>query len=120
MATCWLEKGCHYWEGPEKPGAIAIEVPQRPTPQHVWDGIRWQDDSLGHYVYDKPNYCFVLRPQAEIDAISAEIAKQQVIADNMVLLKFAGLMLMELNAIRAGKPRPQEVTDFIDKAKDYL
>ena len=38
----YLEDGWHYWEGDPRPEAKnVIEVPQRPSPDHIWDGKEW-------------------------------------------------------------------------------
>jgi hypothetical protein len=52
--------------------------------------------------------------------LSTEEAAKEKYLTTMVLEKFARVLLLELNAIRAGQARPQEVTDFIDAVKDYL
>lgn len=116
----WLENGWHYWEGDPRPGANAIEVPQRLSENHVWDGVQWQDNAKGYYYYDNSNYIWVLKTSEAIVAIDAEIIKQQVLNENMVLIKFAKIIFLEINAIRQNQARPQEVTDFINRVKNYL
>ena len=69
----YLEKGIYYWEGSERKGADAIEVPQRPSPNHVWDGSTWQDNSREQYEYDKANKRFNKKSQADIDAAEARL-----------------------------------------------
>jgi exoribonuclease II len=118
--NCWLEQGVHYWEGTEKPQALAIKVPPRPSARHVWDGSQWQDNTNGIYFYDKPNFRWALKSAEEIAAINAELTKKRVLEENLILVKFAKILLLELDAIRAGQVRPQAVKDFIDAVKEYL
>ncbi len=112
----WLEKGYYYYEG-ERPWVSAVQVPRRPSEDHVWDGAAWQDNVLGLYYYDKPNFVWAKKPDSEL---SAETIKARTLAENMVLIKFAKIILMEFDAIRASQPRPPAVVDFINKVKSYL
>ena len=73
--TCWLERGIHYWEGSERPEAIAIQVPPRPSADHIWDGTQWQDNSKYYWDFDAVNYCWFLRSPEEIAVIDAKLQK---------------------------------------------
>ncbi len=83
----------------------------RYIPAEAWQGWRKADihwDEVLQAIVPQP---YPLTP-AEAAAEKFRIT--------MVLEKFAKVLLLELNAIRAGQPRPQEVIDFINAVKDYL
>lgn len=117
--TYWLEKGVHYWEGGERQGAVAIQVPQRPGPDYVWDGTQWQDNSDNLWKYDKPNMVWILKSASEV-AFDREIwVRMKFLSDETLLIGLV-LVMLECNAIRKGEARPAAVQKLIDLLKEYM
>lgn len=81
----------------------------------IWDG--WHKSEVH---WDELLQAVIPEPYPPSPEELAELEKQQVLAENMILIKFAKMVLLDLNAIRAGQPRPEAVIDFINKVKDYL
>jgi len=109
----WLEKGWHYWEGPERPGADAIEISQRLNDNNVWDGNQWQDNSREHYIYDVTIPGFKLKEQIEIDKTEIqlnEVEAEKLVLNNARLAKIFWILGKAILALDAGNPLP---TDFI-------
>ncbi len=83
--------------------------------RHIPD-VAWQGWRKADIHWDETLQAIVPQPYP---LTPAEAAAEKFRA-TMVLEKFAKVLLLELDAIRAGEPRPQKVIDFINAVKDYL
>jgi hypothetical protein len=101
-----------FFDGDEK--AFAQKYGQ----QYASVSVLLTDDQVG-FGWSYKDGLFSPPPGPTPEQIAAQ-QREAVLNENMELLKFARILLLELNAIRAGQPRPQAVTDFIEKVKDYL
>ena len=114
----YLEIGLYYWEGKPKPEADAIEVPQRPNALCIWDGTKWQDNSRQHYIYNKENKCFELRPQAEIDVVEIILKEAEghaVILGDKNLLKIFWIIGKAIIAVSNNQELPADFIALKDK-----
>jgi len=86
----YLENGWHYWEGDPRPEAQnVIEVPKRPTPDHVWNGSAWE-------------------VPAEIAALRKEEAAESTLLSEAKLIKILLIMMKAIEAIAKNEQIPAE------------
>jgi len=80
-----------------------------------FEALRWEDPR------PKPVWDDLVAAWPVIEAeIEKKKAETAIIEQRLNIKNFARILLMELNAIRAGQPRPAEVTGFVNAIKDLL
>ena len=86
----WLEDGWHYWEGDPRPEAKnVIEVPQRPSSDHIWNGTGWEIP-------------------AETVVLRKEEAAESTLLSEARLIKILLTMMKAIEALAKNEPIPPE------------
>jgi len=97
-----VNNGYHYWEGAPKPLApVVIEVPRRPSPDHVWNGSAWEIP-------------------AEIVALRKEEAAESTLLTEARLIKILLTMMKAIEALAKNEPIPPECIALKNRIDELL